>query len=217
MAGWHHWLNGHESEWTPGVCDGQGGLACCDSWGHKESDTTEQLNWIDLLIDPISKSDPISESVTLGIRLWYMISGEMQSSLHKGVYRSEGRGMSRGRARGVWVSLMVLSAGACALPCFVPCFCFRLFRSDNWNLWVFFCISLSRICPSYACTQLFLVSCSFFVFRCSLCISQDPLIVNNQVVNYRNTCLSGIMGRNEPVSFLAWVQWERKCHPRAFF
>ena len=44
MAGWHHWLNGHESEWTPGVGDGQGGLACCDSWGRKESDTTEQLN-----------------------------------------------------------------------------------------------------------------------------------------------------------------------------
>ena len=45
MAGWHHWLNGRESEWTLGVGDGQGGLACYDSWGHKESDTTEQLNW----------------------------------------------------------------------------------------------------------------------------------------------------------------------------
>ena len=45
-AGWHHWLDGCESEWTPGVGDGQGGLACCDSWGHKESDTTEQLNWV---------------------------------------------------------------------------------------------------------------------------------------------------------------------------
>ena len=45
MAGWHHWLNGYESEWTLGVGDGQGGLACCDSWGCKESDTTEQLNW----------------------------------------------------------------------------------------------------------------------------------------------------------------------------
>ena len=45
MAGWHHWLDGHESEWTPGVGDGQGGLACCDSWGCKESDTTERLNW----------------------------------------------------------------------------------------------------------------------------------------------------------------------------
>jgi len=45
MAGWHHWLYGRESEWTPGVGDGQGGMACCDSWGRKESDTTEQLNW----------------------------------------------------------------------------------------------------------------------------------------------------------------------------
>ena len=45
MAGWHHWLNGREFEWTPGVGDGRGGLACCNSWGHKESDTTEQLNW----------------------------------------------------------------------------------------------------------------------------------------------------------------------------
>ena len=44
-AGWHHWLNGRESEWTPGVGDGQGGLACCDSWGRKESDMTEPLNW----------------------------------------------------------------------------------------------------------------------------------------------------------------------------
>ena len=43
MAGWHHWLNGRESQWTPGVGDGQGGLACCDSWGRKESDTTEWL------------------------------------------------------------------------------------------------------------------------------------------------------------------------------
>ena len=50
MAGWHHWLDGRESEWTPGVGDGQGGLACCDSWGHKESDTTEWLNWTELTI-----------------------------------------------------------------------------------------------------------------------------------------------------------------------
>ena len=48
MAGWHHWLDGCESQWTPGVGDGQGGLACCDSWGRKESDTTEQLNWTEL-------------------------------------------------------------------------------------------------------------------------------------------------------------------------
>ena len=47
MAGWHHQLDGCEFEWTPGVGDGQGGLACCDSWGRKESHTTERLIWSD--------------------------------------------------------------------------------------------------------------------------------------------------------------------------
>ena len=48
MAGWHHRLNRREFEWTPGVGDGQGGLACCNSWGRKESDTTEWLNSTEL-------------------------------------------------------------------------------------------------------------------------------------------------------------------------
>ena len=48
MVWWHHRLNGHEFEWTLGVDDGQRGLACCDSWGHKESHMTERLNWIEL-------------------------------------------------------------------------------------------------------------------------------------------------------------------------
>ena len=44
MVGWHHEPNGHEFEQTPGVGDGQGGLACCSPWGPKESDTTDRLN-----------------------------------------------------------------------------------------------------------------------------------------------------------------------------
>ena len=50
MAGWHHGLDGRESEWTPGVGDGQGAWqgGRCDSWGRKESDTTERLNWTEL-------------------------------------------------------------------------------------------------------------------------------------------------------------------------
>ena len=48
MAGWHHRLDGNEFGWTPGVGDGQGGLACCDSWGHKESDRTQWLNWTEI-------------------------------------------------------------------------------------------------------------------------------------------------------------------------
>ena len=49
MVGWHHQLNGHGFGWTLGVGDGQGGLTCCDSWGCKESDTTERLNCTDVV------------------------------------------------------------------------------------------------------------------------------------------------------------------------
>ena len=51
MAGWHHGLDESESEWTLGVGDGQGGVACWDSWGGKESDMTEWLNWTDWAIN----------------------------------------------------------------------------------------------------------------------------------------------------------------------
>ena len=44
IVGWHHLLNGHEFEQTQGESEGQGSLACCSSWGHKESDTTQRLN-----------------------------------------------------------------------------------------------------------------------------------------------------------------------------
>ena len=48
MARWHHWLNGYGFGWTPGV--GAGDLACCSSWGRKESDTTERLIWSDITL-----------------------------------------------------------------------------------------------------------------------------------------------------------------------
>ena len=48
MIGWHHWLDRHEFELSPGVGDGQGSLECCSPWDHKESDTTEWLNWMEL-------------------------------------------------------------------------------------------------------------------------------------------------------------------------
>ena len=48
MVGWHHRLDGHESEQAPGVGDGRGGLVCCSPWGHKESDMTERLNWTEV-------------------------------------------------------------------------------------------------------------------------------------------------------------------------
>ena len=50
MAGWHHWLDGHEFGWTLGVGDGRGGLAWGNSWGRKELDMIEQLNWTELIL-----------------------------------------------------------------------------------------------------------------------------------------------------------------------
>ena len=73
MAGWHHQLNGHEFGWTPGVGDGQGDLACRDSWGRKESDTTERLKWTELnhhlcfLLHCIRKRFPWQTLQTKGI------------------------------------------------------------------------------------------------------------------------------------------------------
>ena len=48
MVGWHHQFNGHGFGWTPGVGDGEGGLACCGSWCRKELDMTERLNWTEM-------------------------------------------------------------------------------------------------------------------------------------------------------------------------
>ena len=55
MVRWHHQLNGHEFEYTPGIGDGQGSLACCSPWGHKESDMTERLSWLNSLYRPDKK------------------------------------------------------------------------------------------------------------------------------------------------------------------
>ena len=49
MVGWHHQLDGHEFEQAPGVDDGQGSLACCSPWGHKELDMTKWLNWTECI------------------------------------------------------------------------------------------------------------------------------------------------------------------------
>ena len=66
MAGWHHRLNGHEFEWTPGLGNGQGDLACCNSWGRK--DTTEWLNWTELKEDP---TDTLDTEVWVSFPGWW--------------------------------------------------------------------------------------------------------------------------------------------------
>ena len=56
MVRWHHWLNGHEFEQALGVGDAQGGLASCSTWGRKESDMTERLNWTELKLQKLTVS-----------------------------------------------------------------------------------------------------------------------------------------------------------------
>ena len=58
MVGWHHRLDGPKFEQALWVGDGQGGLACCSSWGRKQSDTTEQLNWTEILLVPFLHCGP---------------------------------------------------------------------------------------------------------------------------------------------------------------
>ena len=62
IAGWYHLLDGHEFERTLGVGDGQGSLACCNSWGRKESDTTEWLNWTELNWEYIMRNAGLEET-----------------------------------------------------------------------------------------------------------------------------------------------------------
>ena len=60
MVGCHHWLDGYEFEQAPAVGDRQGSLACCSPWGHKGSDTTEQLNWTWELRSRVPRGHPSS-------------------------------------------------------------------------------------------------------------------------------------------------------------
>ena len=77
MAGWHHRLDGHEFEWTPGVGDEQGGLACCYLCGRNESDMTERLNWTELNWVLQKKSSAIS-----GFRsYWRKLTTESESEV----------------------------------------------------------------------------------------------------------------------------------------
>ena len=82
MVGWHHQLSGHEFGWTPGIGYGQWGLACCDSWGCRESDTTEWLNWTELkdcaprlhycsLAAPLLSLYPLPSLVSNGLNLLF--------------------------------------------------------------------------------------------------------------------------------------------------
>ena len=76
MVGWHHQLNGHEFEQASGDGEGQGSLACCNLWGHKELDRTEQLNDTDCSL-PGSSVHGISQARVLE---WFAIASSRGSS-----------------------------------------------------------------------------------------------------------------------------------------
>ena len=80
-AGWLHRLDGHEFEYPPGVGDGQGGLACCDSCGRKESDTTERLNWTE-------PKEPYWSAATFGHYFIFTIVSRLTVTYHMGLYNS---------------------------------------------------------------------------------------------------------------------------------
>ena len=82
MAGWHHGLDGRESEWTPGAGDGQGGLVWCDSWGRKELDVTEWLKWTEMNWTELNWSKKI-EDRALYVRGHYMSTHKKSLKGHK--------------------------------------------------------------------------------------------------------------------------------------
>ena len=69
MAGWHHWLDGHEFEWTPGVGDGQGGLACCDSWGRSQTQLSDWTEYTIKLIFPF----PSVKVIKMCVCVWVCV------------------------------------------------------------------------------------------------------------------------------------------------
>ena len=78
MVGWLHRLNGHGFRWTPGVGDGQGGLACCSLWCRKESDMTEWLNWTDWA--PLLRTSQFSSSQTVKHKI-FILTQDVQDDM----------------------------------------------------------------------------------------------------------------------------------------
>ena len=181
MAGWHLWLNGLESEWTPGVGDGQGGLACCNSWGHTESDTTEQLNWTELYWLNLLFIVPLSNSFFFLNRL----SGHMEhteSSLFRYIFKK------------TWNSIMLKST------CFY-CFIFNTiienlkwmskiikmflcFKSSKAFLWtVILLVTLGLSLPFFTIQILKIILA--FIFICKLRGLVIEIII--KITNFRTS------------------------------
>ena len=102
MAGWHQRHDGHGFGWTPGVGDGQGGLACCGSWGHKESNTTEQLNWNEVMAQMV-KNLPYTQDTLVWSLGWedLLEKGNVYSVQYSCLENSMDRGACQVTVHGV--------------------------------------------------------------------------------------------------------------------
>ena len=104
MVGWHHWLDGHGFGWTPGVCEGQGGLVCCRSWGLKESDTTEWLNWTELnwnLLKWPERDQQKCEEITLWLEWNFSLARAGKGEGEMGIER-RGNSLSKKKKTEIW-------------------------------------------------------------------------------------------------------------------
>ena len=129
MAGWHHRLDGHEFEWTLGVGDGQGGLECCGSWGHKESDTTEWLNWT----EEVSECQWEKNSCIM-VYPWQWSTGESASKntldLWEQVWKTA---MKYVRRKTIFVDYAKQSSTTCPLYiCMCSCACVQVCMCVVW-------------------------------------------------------------------------------------
>ena len=86
MVGWHHLLHGHRCGWTLGIGDGQGGLACCGSWSHKELDMTELLNWTELNLWPGCNSGVLWRTSSFWSSMEGTVKGQISWKINSSSY-----------------------------------------------------------------------------------------------------------------------------------
>ena len=158
MAGWHHWLDGRESEWTPGVGDGQGSLACCDSWGHKESDTTEQMNRLKMSMFTLGISCLTTSNSPWFIDLTYQVTMQYCSLQHWTLLSPPDT--SAEQLIPLWPNCFIFTGAISNCSLLFPSNILNTFQPGELIFWchIFFCFSC---CPWGSLGKNTVVGCHF--------------------------------------------------------